>query len=157
MDILIYQQINPVYKVHLNFLKLHQINNIYLVHLDCLKNHQVRLHFPKRRGPRSIHSTQPHQTPVTMQRPTRKMPPRDHGAPQLRTPGAPQLRTPGAPQLRAPRPHGQRTVVSNERPSVPKLNPMAGVRILLKFPTCIKYLYAVFFSRCNKLKKDLEI
>ena len=141
MDILIYQQINPVYKVHLNFLKLHQINNIYLVHLDCLKNHQVRLHFPKRRGPRSIHSTQPHQTPVTMQCPTRQMP----------------QRAPGAPQLRAPRPHGQRPVVSNERPSVPKLNPMAGVRILLKFPTCIKYLYAVFFSRCNKLKKDLEI
>jgi len=38
-------------------------------------------------------------------------------------------RAPGAPQQRAPRPHGPRPMVSGENPSVPKQDPMAGVRI----------------------------
>lgn len=77
-----------------------------------------------------------------MQRPPRQMPPR----------------APGAQQQRAPRPRGPRPVVSSEKPTVPKQDPMAGVRILLKFytlPTCINN--AMFFSRCNKLQKDLKL
>jgi len=58
-----------------------------------------------------------------MQRPPRQIPPR----------------APGAPQQRAPRPHGLRPVVSSEKPTVTKQDPKAGVRLLLKFHTCIKY------------------
>jgi len=93
-----------------------------------------------------IHSTQPLQTPVTgvgMQRPPRQMPPRPSGA----------------PQQRAPRPIGPKPGISSDRSTdPPRQDPMAGVRIYLNLYTMyMHHLYDNFFSRCNKLQKDLKI
>lgn len=63
-------------------------------------------------------------------------------------------RAPGAPHQRAPMPQGPRPMVSGEKPTVNKQNPMAEVRILLKFLTCINYLYTVFFFKVQQGKEQ---
>ena len=78
-----------------------------------------------------LHSSQPLQTPVTganILRPPRQMPPRPTGAPQ-----------PRAPRPLAPRPKISVDIATKQQ------DPMAGVRILLKFHIIYINLYAIFF------------
>jgi len=89
------------------------------------------------RGHRPVHSAQPLQTPFTGPRPIISLPitstqPLQSPVTVLNIPRPPRQLPPrayGVPQQRTPRPYGPRSVVFKEKSTVPKQDPMTGVRI----------------------------